>query len=182
MKTSILGWLAAIVLAAGCGATVRSKTAATANLAQYHTFAFYTSPYKKGQPETIADQAIRSAITQDLEQRGLTKATTGRPEILIAYHRIEQQKLDVTDVGYDFGEWGGVPDGWGSAPDVTTYTQGTLVVDLIDPTTMKAVWRGTASEVVNHPNNPNVAKLDKAINKLMSQYPAQVAAAPRQPM
>jgi hypothetical protein len=175
MKSSMIGWLAAILLAAGCGATVKTSTAPNANLAQYHTFAFYTSPYKKGQPETIADQEIRSTLRQDLEQKGLTPATSGRPDVLVAYHTVKQQKLNVDDVGYGF--WG-----WGGMPDVTTYTQGTLVVDLIDPTTMQTVWRGTATQVLNHPNNPDAQKLSNAITKLMSQYPSQLAATPRQPM
>jgi hypothetical protein len=80
---------------------------------------------------------------------------------------VTKQKLEADDMGY--GVWG-----FGSA-DLTTYTQGTLVVDFIDPQTHKVFWRGTASEIVANPSNVNASKLNKAVAKLVDQYPSHVA-------
>jgi hypothetical protein len=70
--------------------------------------------------------------------------------------------------GWGYIGWGGY--GWGGW-DVYTWTQGTLIVDFTDPRTNQVVWRGTASAVVNHPENPSPKKVEKAVNKLMAHYP-----------
>jgi len=170
MKSSML-MLAAITVATGCGATVHSSTSPNANLGQYKTYSFYSSPYKQGQPESVADQNIRAALQRDLAAKGMTEATSAPPDYLVAFHLVEQQKLEANDVGYGFWGFGGV--------DLTTYTQGTIIVDFIDPHTRKVFWRGTASQIVNDPNNVNTAKLDKAIAKLINTYPSTVASTAR---
>ena len=166
----------AVVAAAGCGATVHSTVAPNANLGQYKTFAFKEPAYRAGKAETVGEQELRSALSNDLGQKGMTEAAAGQaPDFLIAYHIKEQQKLDVDDMGYGFG--------WGfGGPDVYQYTQGTIIVDFIDPHTNQAFWRGTASDVVNHPETPDVGKLDAAVAKLVNQYPSAMAAASRPTM
>jgi uncharacterized protein DUF4136 len=177
MENRIARFLAiAVLTAAGCGASVHSSIAPNANLGQYKTFAFKTPQYRAGKAESVAEQELRTALRNDMAQKGLTEAAAGQqPDFLVAYHVKEQQKLDVEDVGYGFG-WG-----WGGA-DVYQYTQGTIIVDFIDPRTNQAFWRGTASDVVNHPETPDVGRLDNAVAKLVNQYPSQMAAAPRPAM
>jgi hypothetical protein len=50
------------------------------------------------------------------------------------------------------------------------YSEGTLVIDLRDPTTRSLVWRGIASE-----SEPNAAKmadrLDDMVKKSIDKYP-----------
>jgi hypothetical protein len=69
--------------------------------------------------------------------------------------------------GYDYG-WGG--------PAYYAYTEGTIIVDFIDPHTNKVFWRGTASSVIDDPNNVSTAKVNKSIAKLISQYPVTMTA------
>jgi hypothetical protein len=64
---------------------------------------------------------------------------------------------------------------------VNEYTQGTLFIDFIDPKTNQVFWRGTASAVVNHPENPNGKKLASAVDKVMKKYPSEVASAGARP-
>jgi hypothetical protein len=174
-------FLAAVLAlaAAACGPslTINSTTMPSANLAKYHTFAWYAQPNAPQKPETIADQQIRASITQDLAQKGITEVTTGTPDFLVSYHVRERQQASVTP----YTGWGW---GWGyyGGGDVTIYTEGTLVVDFIDPTTNQVFWRGTASSVLENPNQPNLAKIDTAVSKLIAQYPSQLAAAPRPAM
>ncbi len=69
--------------------------------------------------------------------------------------------------------------GWGGPVSVTEYTQGTLIVDFIDPQTKQVFWRGTGTDVVNHPESPNTAKLGKVVAQIVNKYPATIAEAPR---
>jgi Domain of unknown function (DUF4136) len=173
----LAGLAAILAIGAGCGATVHSTVAPNANLGQYRNYSFQTPRYRVGQSESPAEQELRAALRNNLAQKGLTEAPAGQqPDFLVAYHVKEQQKLDVDTMGYGFG-WG-----WGGPAAVTTYTQGTLIVDFIDPRTNQAFWRGTASDIVDHPESPDLGKLDKAVAKLVNQYPSMVASAPRPAM
>jgi hypothetical protein len=176
MRAGMRSSVAALILvAAGCGATIRSTTASNADLAKYRTYSFLTPPSKAGQPETIVDQTINSSLKESLATKGLTEAAPGQaPDFLIAHHAKTQQKLDVEPMGYGFYGWGGT--------DVTQYTEGTLIVDFIDPQTKQVFWRGTANDVVNHPESPNTGKLSKVVGKIVDRYPAAMAAAPRTTM
>jgi hypothetical protein len=172
--------IAAVLLlgASGCGATIRSSVANNADLTKYRTYAFYTAADKQGQPETIADQTIKSALKQDLAMKGMVESTGANPEFLVTYHVKEQQKTEVTSWGY--GYWG---YGYGGAPvDVNQYTEGTLIVDFVDPQTMQVFFRGTATDTLNHPESPDMAKIEKVVGQIVDKYPTTVAATPRQPM
>jgi hypothetical protein len=152
--------------------TTSANVAPGADLAKYRTYGWVAPP--PGHITTVAEQQMRSAIEQDLTQKGLTPATNAPPDFLIGYHVREQQVTQVEP-----GAWG---YGWAGYPDLYTYTQGTLIVDFIDPHTNQVFWRGTATGVVQNPNNPDAQKLNDAVAKLIDRYPTQVAGMPRQPM
>lgn len=170
--------VALLTIAAGCsGITTQANTAPGANLGKYHTYGWYHPP--TGEMQSLAEQEVRSALQRDLAQKGLSLATTEAPDFLVAYHAKRQEKVQVTPSGYGYGFYG---YGWGGFPDVTTYTEGTLVVDFVDPQTNQVFWRGTAQGVVEHPNNPDLNRIDTAVSKIVQQYPTQMASVPRPPM
>jgi len=173
--TRLLATAFLFAVAACSGITANSNIAPGTNLAQYRTYAWHSGV--SGQAESIGAQEVRSALQAQLAEKGLQLTTTGNPDFLVAYHGKKEQKVDVYPGGY--GYWG---YGWGGFPDVQTYTQGTLIVDFIDPKTNKVFWRGTASGVLDDPNNPNLAKIDTAVAKLVQQYPTQMAATQRPAM
>jgi len=177
MRTLLIPLLAL----AGC-VTVRSSTSPSANLAHYRTFAWYVSPTPTVQQTAFerspAGGLVRERIARDLHARGI-RESPDRPDFFVAYHTRLQQRIDVNDWGYPTVFWGAPP----GPVSIDEYTQGTLVVDFIDPKTGQIFWRGTATAVVNHPENPNMQKLATAVDKVMKKYPAEVAsAAPRQTM
>lgn len=165
---------AALLAAAGCaGITTNAAVAPGANLAKYHTYGWYTPP--GGRVESPGEQEVRAALERALAQKGLVPATTAPPEFLVAYHARKQQQVDVMPGGYGWGY------GFYGYPDVSTYTEGTLIVDFVDPQTNQVFWRGTASAILDHPNNPDLGKIDQAVAKLIEQYPATAAAATARP-
>jgi hypothetical protein len=175
MKARRLCLAALPIIVAGCGATVRSTMAPGANLGQYHTYAFHTPSYRAGATETLAEQELRSALRNSLAERGLREAPPGvAPDFRVAYYVKTQERLNVNYVGYGFWGWG--------PTTVTPYTEGTLIVDFIDHQTNSVFWRGTARDVVNHPDAPNLRRVDDAVAKLIRQYPSMMAAGTRQAM
>jgi hypothetical protein len=170
---------ATAMLLAGCaGISTNAQVSPGTNLAKYQTYGWYKPP--SAAAESMAEQQLRASLEQQLAQKGLTPATTNPPDFLISYHAMERQKIEATP-GYGYGGFG-YGYGWGGYPAFTTYTEGTLIVDFIDPQTNKVFWRGTAKGVVDHPDNPDPQRIDQAAAKLINQYPAQLASAPRQAM
>lgn len=173
MKAKYIGL--SLLLAAACsGISTQVRTAPGVDLAQFRTFQWAPG----ATTHSLADQQIRASLEQSLAQRGILPAASGSAaDFLISYHTSAQERTQVWSGGGYPGYWGWGP-GWG--PQVTTYTEGTLIVDFIDPRTQRSFWRGTASSVINNPNNPDPNKIATAVNKLMEKYPSQVAATERQ--
>ncbi|HEX8950398.1 MAG TPA: DUF4136 domain-containing protein [Polyangia bacterium] len=165
-----------VLLAPAACVTVRSSTSPNANLAQYRTFAWYVSPAPTERQQAFdrspAGELVRDRIARDLADKGI-HATSGAPDFFVAYHTRLEQKLDVNDWGYPSVFWGAAP----GPVTVDEYTQGTLMVDFIDPKTGQVFWRGTATSVVDHPENPNLQKLASAVDKVMKRYPSELATA-----
>jgi hypothetical protein len=155
--------------AAGCGASVHTTTMPNVNLSQYRTFSFAQPVNPSGPGAELArapvGQVIRNDIARDLSSRGIQQVDQN-PDFLVAYHTVMQNRLGLEDWGY-YGP-----------PEAYEYTQGTIVVDFIDPRTRNVFWRGTASQVVNDPFNPDIDKLNAAVDKLMRKVPTQMASAP----
>jgi hypothetical protein len=165
--------LTASVVASGCSTVdVKSRVAPDTNLSQYHTYAFL--PPRPGRPESIAQQQVRQALRQAMAQKGFIEAGPGAPpDFVVAYHVRERQQEAAS-----WGDWGYGP-AWGWGPDESyTYTLGTVIIDFVDVRTNRVFWRGTASQVVDHPDNPDPQKIDRAVTKVVNRYPVQVAAVP----
>jgi hypothetical protein len=153
-----------LCVCAGCaGVDVRATVSPEANLARYHTYAWYQVDGAPRTPESPTDQHIRRALSADLARHKVV-LTSGEPDFLVAYHVIQPESLTVTD-------WGDHQHGW--APHVTSYSQGTLVFDFIDRQTNKIFWRGTASGVVIDPRTVDERRIDRAVHRLVADYASQ---------
>src|SRR2546427_7143542 len=104
---------------------------------------------------SISNRALRADLAQEFAGRGYV-ATDSNPDFCVAYYASTNQKLDVTYWDYGYGwrpnwwsgwgrRWGrGWGGDWGiaSGPVATQYTEGTVIVDVIDPKTKNLLWRG----------------------------------------
>jgi hypothetical protein len=151
--------------AASCSSvSVTTRTAPNANLAHYRTFAWFHPPGSQTTPESITDQQIRQSLVDSLSTRGINYSAE-KPDFLVSYFVVNQQRIQTSPAYYGWG-WG-----WTGYTDVYTYTEGTIVVDFIDPASNRAFWRGSASQVVDNPVNVSPAKINKAVAKMINRYP-----------
>jgi len=157
--------------AIGCSeVTTSSHVESGASLGSYRTYAWADGAASASRGE--AEQAVRAALQRELAQRGMVPATEAPPDFIVAYHAERQDKTELTTrAGYR----------WWGAGEETHYTEGTLVVDFIDPRTDRVFWNGTASSLVDHPSRPNLDRIDKAIAQLMQKYPVPATAAAQRP-
>ena len=175
----ILGGLTATVLLAGCSSlSVNYDYDTTADFTQYKNYAWMARPStlpanaaQAQQQSDLLDRRIRSAIDAEMGGRGLAQ-DPGSPDVLVLYHLGTQDKIQVTDWGYNYS-----PYYWGYGGrqvDVYQYQEGTLIIDVVDAATKNLVWRGTGTKVIEStPRTPEEmqARIDNIVNKIMESFP-----------
>jgi hypothetical protein len=174
IRTGVL--LLALAALAGCTAVydVRYDYDPTADLARLKTYAHVPPP--QGDPgkdhvrvSPLTDARVKLALDRALPARGLTLDAAGAPDLLVGYFIAVNQRVDWAWVS---GYWGW---GWWGPPQAVPYTydEGTLVVDLVDATTRKLVWRGSCASVLDPSADPerNQARIDAAVERILSNWP-----------
>jgi hypothetical protein len=70
--------------------------------------------------------------------------------------------------GYRVGGWGGWPQTY-----AYDYTEGTLLIDVIDPATMTLLWRGTGTGVVDPTASPQrrEQRINDAVDRILDEFP-----------
>lgn len=123
----------------------------------------------------LTEQRIRSAIEQQLEQRGLRPAQPGNPsDLRVQAWLIVDQRQEQVSSHYG-GYWGGYWDGgWGgpaySETRTVDYQVATLQIDLLDGRDGKLVWRGSAEQVLRA-SAPREAAIRNSVAQVLAHYP-----------
>ncbi|MBV9960154.1 MAG: DUF4136 domain-containing protein [Acidobacteria bacterium] len=113
--------------------------------------------------DSLNDGRIRAALEAELMANGYRRESAGRPDFALAYYVTTQSKYDVQDYGYGAPRWFARRD-----IRVNQYTEGTLLVDVIDPVTGQLVWRGRASGAVELKDAGK--KINRSAEKLVKQF------------
>lgn len=154
-------------------------------------FQFYNwipdAPAITGDPRidgnTLLHDRVQQAIDEQLAAKGYVKSKTDKPDFWVTYHVTLDKQTEIQTINnyYNYGP------GWGwryrdyyspfyaSETYIYTYEQGTLIVDIVDPSNRKLVWRGTAIDKVNFSHTPEQKKqkIGEAVTKLFMQFPPQ---------
>jgi len=115
---------------------------------------------------SITYRRIRQAIRSDMEKKGYRSAAEGA-SMDVAYYAAARNRLDVRtyDYGYRWRRWPG------ERTDVYEYTQGTVIVDVIDPATHELLWRGQGRAPVSDDPDTFATQLEDAANKILGKFP-----------
>jgi hypothetical protein len=122
-------------------------------------------------PGSFFDRRFRTEVDSILASRGLAATDRDAAALLVSYGITTRDRRTVDTYGYGTGSWWGV-DVTGS-PVSHAYTDGTLVLDVIDARTRQLVWRGTGSGTVDAAAPPE-ERLERAVRvarKLLSAFP-----------
>lgn len=125
--------------------------------------------------DSITAGRIQSSVVGGLKARGLQQAEGNTDLKVIVQARMSKEK-HITSTGYGYGGYG--YRGWGGGMSTSTATVqdvavGTLIVDLVDDSAKKLVWRGIASDTLN-PDSKGEQKqraLDEAMRRLFLNFP-----------
>ncbi len=164
------------------------------NFTNYKSYAFYKTGIDRAQISDLDKKRILRAIESEMSSRGFTKSES--PDILVSIFTKESEQVDVYNNNFGWGwgggwgwGWGGFGPGWGwggfgpgfgwGGPSVSTRTQGSLYIDLIDAKNKSLVWQGKGVGTLNNTSNveKKEARIREFVAEILQQYPPNAVAA-----
>jgi hypothetical protein len=144
-----------------------------ANFDSYKTFAFFKTGIDKAEISDLDKRRILRAIESELLAQGYIKSEN--PDLLISIFTKSQQRVDVYNNNWGMGGWGWGGFGpWGmgrfggmgmNQPMVSTQSEGTLFIDLIDAKEKELIWQGMGTGYISR----NLEKKDERIKEFVSK-------------
>jgi hypothetical protein len=129
---------------------------------------------KDNHVNSLSDQKIKQATDLVLAQKGRRRVESN-PDLYVAYQvglQKEQQINSMTTGGWGWGPWYGPGMGM-SRITTSTINIGTLVIDLVNASDKKLVFRSQGTDTINPSKDPdkNFQKIQKAVGKILKNYP-----------
>jgi hypothetical protein len=145
----------------------------------YKSYAFYKTGIDRAQISDLDKKRILRAIETEMDSLGFVKSE--EPDLLVSIFTNERVEVDVYGPAWGYGwgwgwGWPGYynPYFWGPGyygNNVSTRTEGSLYIDLIDAEKKELVWQGRGVGTLN--NTKNIEKKEKRIREFVSQIMRQ---------
>jgi len=161
-------WLILGILIGGCsGPTISRDFDPKQDFSNLKTWAWAPQPLQADGPtdptsvSSLAHERIHRAVDLELRSKGYQEVDEKSADFWVQHYAVQHQRLEV-EPGYDWG-----PD------DVSTYEQGTIIVDVINPKDKRMVWRGTAKEVIDPDLTPSEreTRIQEAVHEILAEFP-----------
>jgi len=182
----ILPVLFLFILASCSSISVSSDYDKGTDFTVYKTYAFYKKGIDKVEISDLDKRRILRAIEAELNAKGMVKAEN--PDLLVNIFTKSREKIDVYNnnyygwypwyygYGYGYG-YGGYGMGYGFGyNNVSTSTEGTLFIDLIDAHKKELAWQGIGKGILSDSRSidKKVAKINEIVSKIMTEYPPEM--------
>jgi len=186
-----LSLLALLIVVSSCSSIqVTADYDKKADFNTYKTFAFFKTGIDKAEINDIDKRRILRAIESELLAKGLTKSEN--PDLLISLFTKSQQRVDVYNNAWGMGAWGwggfgpgwgwgGYGPGWGwgwgwnNQPAVSTTTEGTLFIDLIDTKKKELIWQGMGTGYLSRKVEKKEERIKEFVSTIMQKYPPELS-------
>jgi Domain of unknown function (DUF4136) len=172
---------------AGCAHTnVRTDFDPSADFSTYHTYCWAGGKDVSGGgtlENALVDERVKNIVGEQLSAKGLREVSEdAKPDLAVLYWIGAKDKMSVQSVPsptmpsrvvwsrYD-PYWNGR---WGRTYDevvVRNYTEGTLIVDLIDARKMQLVWRAYLVQTVDKDPQQTARRAEANAKAAFAQYP-----------
>ena len=155
--------LLSFFLLSGCaGVQVHTDYEKNTDFSRYSSFAFLRSSIDESDLNDIDKRRIMRAISENLESKGMRKSS--QPDILVSFF---VQQTNRVDVWQDMWGWG-----WGMwGPNVSTYTEGTLFIDIIDRRKNMLIWQGQGNGIFVRNPKKREANINKFVDEIIRRLP-----------
>lgn len=190
--TSIFSAIIICLILASCAAVKVDKIDA-AHLVNYKKYAWVkpeTQTTDSQFSSSITEDNIRTAVKNEFAKKGIVEDEQN-PDILMMYHIFTKQKTESVAnppamypyYGYGFGPRAFVYRGrlvpigystyyspWNTGYHTEQFTDGTLIMDVIDAKTNQLVWRGSMENPVNDASGLS-RQFAKESKEILAKFP-----------
>lgn len=174
MKTlKLIPFFLLLILTSCSSVTVYSDYDKTVDFAPYKTYAYFKPGIDKVEISDLDKRRILRAIDDQMQAKGFTKSDN--PDLLINIFTKSREQVDVNQFsagwGYGWG-WGWNPYMmYGNQTTVSTSTEGTLYIDLIDAKKKEMIWQGEGIGTLTRNIDKKDEKIAEFVGKILAQYP-----------
>lgn len=160
-------------LFSGCASIVSTDYDAGAAFSSYETWAFAPD---KGQDDFLSLDGARveNAIQREMQDETLTRAEPDTADLLVTYRVEDAEKLETSGFTYGLGLGrGNFGFGVSTPPEVRQVKQGKLVVELVERSSERVVWRGVSRRYLDEHQSPQdrVELIDEVVTAMFERYP-----------
>lgn len=154
------------------------------DFSSFKTYAFYKKGIDKVEISDLDKKRILRAIEKELIAKGMV--VSENPDILVNIFTKSREKIDIYNnnyhgwypwyygYGYGYGYYG---PGYGFGyTNVSSSTEGTLFIDLIDARKKELAWQGIGVGILSYYKNVDKkeARINEFVSNIMTQYPPQM--------
>jgi hypothetical protein len=166
----------------GCLLSPRTYTDhdASQDFSTYHTYAWLADapqmiPPPEGDVVSAADrERISNAIESELNAKGFEKASRREnASFTVAFTVGLRERLNVYSYKDPYShDWGWGPTEFGPDVGVSTYTEGTLAIDIFDGTSKRMVWHGRMSRPITKEDVRHAAQvIPRTVGSILRAFP-----------
>ena len=172
MKNNFL-LLITLILSSCSSIKVFSDYDRNIDFSNYETFAYFKPEIDKVDISDLDKRRILMALDSEMNLKGLSKSET--PDLLIGFTTKAKEQIYV-NTGNNFGwgwGWGFNPWFWGNGGynSVSTRTEGTLYVNIIDAATKQLIWQGKGRGGINEFMKNRDERISLFIHEIVENYP-----------
>ncbi len=138
------------------------------DFSKYKTFAFYKKGIDKAPISDIDKRRIISAISTELENKGMIKSQT--PDVMLSIFTKARERVDVYE-----NNWQPYYYRPHHMRQITKYTEGTLFIDIIEKEGKKLIWQGIGSGFLTKSQKPEKREenIQKFVREILEKYPPE---------
>lgn len=168
----------------GCSAKgVKTEYQEKSNLAGLKTYEWLHTDTPPGDNVRVnnpkVNEAVRQAVDQTLRKKGYQKVETGQPDFLVTWFGAIEKKVQVESINHFYSGYGYGPvakvmatEGGESSP-AREFEEGTILIDVLDPSSNKMQWRGSGSRKILKDNKEGDAVLyiERVVANILKNFP-----------
>jgi len=179
-------------LAASCSSIqVNTDYDDAVDFTQYKTYGYLKDGVDKAEISDLDKKRILKAVDVELQKRGFTKSD--KPDVLVNFFTKANKEVNINQgygyggfgyggFGYGYGGYGGWGSGWGWGGPwgwgggynaVSTHTEGTLYIDVIDAAKKELVWQGVGNGVLTTDRNKKQERINEFVAEIIAKFPPQ---------
>ena len=135
-------------------------------------------PLKNDAPNTLVNERIIEAITNNLNAKRYTLSDKASADFHVQFQiKVKHDVPSNTSFGVGIGTFSGNTGGSLSSSRRQIYDEGTLIIDMLDPSDGKVLWRSTATDALKQFDSPEERRVytDKVINAMLASFPQRTA-------